>query len=426
MSRIVDKVWEKLFDKYNIKDNVNIDGFHIITSTQINEFHEARLVTKFDHKVNLPEIFLENDISILPLTRGSYVLGNFDTYYKLKYDKTIENINFSLPAHIESINYNNLYSESACLHCAYVSGIIDDITGEETLPTVSGRMSSGQFDFDIRNIVKGNSYPIKIENSQVEIDGGYESLNKLVLVEAKNFSADDFLIRQLYYPYRLWQKKIQKQVVPVFMTFSQDIFSFFIYRFNNSNEYNSIELVEQRNYIIAPETITLDDIYEVLQNVKIVQEPGIPFPQADTFSRVMDFLGLLMVNDELSADYLTTYYAFEPRQTAYYTNAAMYLGLVDKRRDSTGVYCFLSDTGKSIMSKRHKQKSLAIVEVILSHEVFNKVLKEYFKNAAPVSRSEIADIMDTCFIYNVNTPKTIHRRAQTVYKWIEWILSLQE
>ena len=423
--RLTDNVWEQLFNRHYILDNVNNDGFHIITSTQINEFHEARLMTKFDHKVNLPRIFQENKISILPLTRGSYILGNFDTYNELNYDANIENIHCSLPIHIESIDYNNLYSESASLNCAYLSGIIDDVAGEDTLPTVSGRMSSGQFDFNIRNVVRGNTYPIRITNSQVEIDGGYESLNKLVLLEAKNFTSDDFLIRQLYYPYRLWQNKVNKEVIPVFLTYSNDVFSFFIYRFNNILEYNSLELVEQRNYIIAPESINLDDIYEILQNVQIVHEPEVPFPQADTFTRVIDLLGLLMDNEELTSDYITTNYAFDPRQTSYYTSAVIYLGLVEKRRDRNTVYYYLSDYGKQIMTKRHKQKSLALVQAILKHEVFNKVLREYFNTASPVPRNAISNIMNTCFLYNVATQSTVHRRAQTVFKWIEWILSLQ-
>lgn len=423
--RIVDTVWEQLFNRHNIQNNVNTNGFYVITSAQINEFYEARLVTKFDHHVNLPRIFRDNQISILPLTRGSYVLGNFDTYQDINYDANIENINCSLPAHIESIDYNNLFSESTSLNCAYLSGIINDVAGEDTLPTVSGRMSSGQFDFNIRNVLRGNTYPIRITNSQVEIDGGYESLNKLVLVEAKNFTSDDFLIRQLYYPYRLWQSKVNKEVVPVFLTYSNDVFSFFIYRFVDVSEYNSLELVEQRNYIIAPEVITLDDIYLVLQSVQIVQEPQVPFPQADTFTRVVDLLGLLMEHEELTSDYITTNYAFDSRQTSYYTSAAMYLGLVEKRREGHTVYYYLSDYGKQIMTKRHKQKSLALVEAILKHEVFNKVLREYFNTASPVPRNEISNIMNTCFLYNVATQSTVHRRAQTVFKWIEWILSLQ-
>lgn len=49
-----DMAWEKLFDKYNILDNIEHNGFFEITAKQINEFREARLMTKFDHKSHLP------------------------------------------------------------------------------------------------------------------------------------------------------------------------------------------------------------------------------------------------------------------------------------------------------------------------------------------------------------------------------------
>jgi hypothetical protein len=422
---VIEENWENIFGKYKVLEKINDNGFFIISSTEINKYHEARLMTKFDHKTNLPQQFIKNNISILPLTRGSYILGNFNTYQDLFYDSTIENTSFSLPEHIESIDYNNLYSENSALHCAYVCRIIDDVLGEDVLPTVSGRMSTGSFDFNIKNILHGNTYPISVVNSQCEIDGGYESLTKMVIIEAKNFSSDDFLIRQLYYPYRLWQGKIQKQVIPIFMTYSNDIFSFFTYRFNNLLEYNSLEIVSQKNYIIAPEQITLDDIYSVLQTVLIVQEPEIPFPQADTFKRVIDLLGLLMDNDELTAEYITLNYAFDKRQTSYYTNAGMYLGLICKKRNVNITYS-LTETGKKIMSKRHKQKYLSLVEIILKHEVFNKVLREYFAIASPVPKVRIIEIMNGCFLYNVETQSTVDRRAQTVAKWIDWILKLQD
>lgn len=420
----IDNYWNQLFSKYNILNNVKRYGFHEISSNQIKQFHEARLMTKFDSKENLPKIFSDNKISILPITRGKYILGNFDAYKDVSYSTEIENIPFSLPSHIETIDSNNLYSESSCLHCAFLGRIFDDIAGEETLPTISGRMSGGQIDFSIRNILNGNLQSITTQNSQIEIDGGFESSNKLIIIEAKKYSVNNFLIRQLYYPYKLWTGKINKEIIPVFMTFSNDIFSFFIYKFINNSEYNSIELVEQKNYFIASEAITLDDIFDTLTNSQISCEPDIPFPQADSMPRIIDLLGILYDNTELNADFITSNYAFTSRQTAYYTTAARYLGLVDKRKDRTIIYS-LSELGKQIMRRRQKQKYLSIVEVILKHEVFNKVLKEYFQKVSPVPLDRIVEIMNTCNLYNINSQNTVRRRAVTVTKWIDWILNLQ-
>ena len=71
--------WQKLFDKYRILDGIENSGFFEITSTQINEFREARLMTKFDHKINLPDIFDKNRLSILPISRG--IKGDMENHH---------------------------------------------------------------------------------------------------------------------------------------------------------------------------------------------------------------------------------------------------------------------------------------------------------------------------------------------------------
>lgn len=70
-----DTAWERLFDKYHILDKIEHQGQFAISAAQIKEFREPRLMTKFDHKINLPEIFAENHLSILPVTRGDYVIS---------------------------------------------------------------------------------------------------------------------------------------------------------------------------------------------------------------------------------------------------------------------------------------------------------------------------------------------------------------
>ncbi|MEG4815300.1 type II restriction enzyme, partial [Microcoleus sp. K5-D4] len=255
-----DKAWEILFERHKILEEVEKNGYFEIASGQINQERESRLMAKFDHSVNLPDIFRDNHLSILPISRSKYVIGKFDTHFEVKYDSEIEVIPFEFPSGIESIDYTNLYSESSALHCAFNIGIIDDLFGEKTAYTVSGRMSTESFDFNIINSFANKPYSIKVKNSQCEIDAGFESNNYFVLIEVKNYAIDDFLIRQLYYPYRLWSKKMAKKVIPVLMTYSNDIFSFFIYEFRNDENYNSLKLRQQKNYTIAPEEIQRSDV----------------------------------------------------------------------------------------------------------------------------------------------------------------------
>lgn len=417
-----DLAWERLFEKYNIIEEVSRKGLFEIESSQINQVRESRLMAKFDHRVNLPLIFRENQLSILPISRSKYVIGNFATHFTVENNGDIEDIPVNFPEEIESIDYTNLYSESSALNCAFNAHIIDDLIGEKVSHTLSGRMSTGSFTFHINNLVKGTTL-ISVNNSQCEIDAGFESESFLVLIEAKNYSVDDFLIRQLYYPYRLWSGKINKIVIPILMIYSNDVFSFFIYKFENDLDYNSLRLLEQKNYIIDSEQIQLDDVYKVFSKVSIVAESNdIPFPQADKFERVVDLLSLL-VEKELTKDEITENYQFNVRQTNYYTDAGRYLGLISKYKNpiSKEITYYLTDEGKLIFQKRHKSKYFELINKILEHQVFYTVFELTASKGEIPGENEVCQVMLKHGL-KINST-TISRRSTTVRKWLKWIWS---
>ncbi len=423
-----DIAWEKIFQEYSILEEISKIGYFEIDSATINKFRESRLMAKFDHQANLPNIFKKHKLSILPISRNKYVIGTFATHQIVKYDHTLEAVPVDFPIKINSIDYTNLYSESSALSCAFNTGIINHLLDEEEVfYTVFGRMSTGNFSFFIKNFIDESSYNLSINNSQCEIDAGFESENYFLLIEAKIYDVDDFLIRQLYYPYRLWSSKIiNKKVIPVLMTYSNssNIFSFFIYKFNNILDYNSISLVEQRNYIISPENISLKDISEIFESTTIVSEPiNIPFPQANKFERVVDLLTILL-DKELTQEEITTNYQFDKRQTNYYTDAARYLGLIEKEKDQiTGEITYkLSNEGSSLIIKRHKIKILILIRKILEHQVFYQTFNSTINNGVTPHHNQICEIMSSCNLRINDT--TIKRRSSTVRRWIEWILNM--
>lgn len=414
--------WNLLFDKYSILEGIEKHGMFEITSEQINEFREARLMTKFDHRKNLPEIFKKHKLSILPVTRGSYLISQFEAYKDFEETNT-EVVKVPFPTFIESIDYENITSESAALNCAYVSGILADfIEDERLMPTVSGRMSSDAFDFLIRTY-SGTDVRVSVNNSQIEIDAGFEGVETLSLIEAKNSISDDFLIRQLYYPYRLWRNKIGKKVKPLFLTYSNGIFTFYEYEFQNPDCYNSLVLIKQKRYSIEETGIALEDIIGVSKKAKIVDEPEIPFPQADSFRRVVNLCELLN-ESELTKDEITSNYDFDPRQTSYYTDAGRYLGLIGKRRKDGQIVFSLTDEGKRLFKLKYKPRQLRLVELILSHKVFNETFKLCTEKYQIPSKHEIVKIMMNSNLYNVKSEDTFYRRASTVSGWINWILEL--
>lgn len=426
-----DAAWEALFETHHILDRIEDRGVFEISSTSINKLREARLMTKFDHRINLPGIFKQNDLTIQPNSRGTYLIGHFQSYQNLPpppdTDDDIESL--ALPAGVETIDPTNLYSESAALLCAYNTGIINDLMNEPATLTVLGRMSTGEFSYRINDMRRGTPYEIMVKNAQLEIDSGFEGERTFAVLEAKNETVGDFLIRQLYYPYRLWARKTRKEVLPVFMTFSNDVFSFYVFRFADETLYNSIELVKRKRYQIAAREIELDDIMRALESAIIVPEPErVPFPQADSFTRVVDLLGQIYAADELPQDEITTNHAFDLRQTQYYTNAARYLGLVERHSNRhLGVTYTLTREGQQIMALRNpRRRNLALVETILRHRVFNDTLRLYVTQAGRPSVEQVVEVMRGAELgLDREGTTTIRRRAQTVLAWIDWIMRIR-
>ena len=165
-----DTAWERIFDKHRILDKIASKGRASISSMDINKFREARLMTKFNHRSQLPKLFIDNNLSILPTSRGTYEIGSFETFCDFN-KENVEVTPMDFPAFLESIDYKDITSEATAINCVFVSKILHDFTGETDLfPTVSGRMSSSMFDFKINS--GRDQFKVQVDNSQIEIDGG--------------------------------------------------------------------------------------------------------------------------------------------------------------------------------------------------------------------------------------------------------------
>lgn len=419
-----DIAWAKLFEKHHILDKIDKHGRATISSAEINEFREARLMTKFDHKIQLPKLFSDRHLSILPTSRGSYEIGTFNVFCDLP-ENDSEIIPIDFPTFLESIDYKDITGESAAISCAYLSNILKDFTGEENLvPTVFGRMSSSVFDFSIDS---GNTTSrIRVNNAQVEIDGGYEGDESLCLIEAKNYISDDFLIRQLYYPFRLWSSKIHKRVRPLFLTYSNGIFRLREYEFTTPDFYNSIRLVGYRKYAVQDEAVNLQTIIDILESSESVRNSDTPFPQADKFERVINLCELIKQKGSLPKEDIAHNYSFTSRQSDYYVNAAKFLGLVRKIRENNKAVYSLSPEGIRIFDLPIFNRQIEFAKLILKHSVFRTTLRFYLDKGDVPEIAEVYDIMDNDSSSNIVSCSTRERRAQTVRSWVNWILSLVE
>lgn len=420
----IETAWEALFDKYDILKSIDKCGVFHIRAEQINELKEARLMAKFDQSTQLPTIMKRNRLSILPVTRGEYVIGRFETYFPLDYEGVTPK-QIHAPK-LTTIDTKNLYSEAAALMAAYNSGMIADIMGckaEKVHYTMGGRMSSGRFDFSVRdNQDESSAYSIAVDRAQVEIDAGFESPEAVCICEAKNSRVGELLIRQLYYPYRLWKGKTDKEIIPLLLTYSNDEFHAFVFAFTDESNYNSIRLKEHRAYTFADQAITLEDMRRVWLQTPAAPEPDVTFPQADSFARVVDLLGALY-EGPLAREEVTERYGFEERQTNYYFSACKYLGLGRTGKNEAGEYVYeLTEAARALMGRGYREKYLGLAAAILSRPVFHKVFELYLKNGSVPERDTVVDVMAQCRLPLNDV--TLKRRASTVNGWLRWILSL--
>lgn len=197
--------------------------------------------------------------------------------------------------------------------------VLGDITA------IGGRMGSGDFTFQLSNI------NFSVSKSQIEIDGGFESERYIYLVEVKNLIHDNFLVRQVYYPYRTWTKKLEeknidKKVRNIFLTYSDGTFYLREYEFEHIEDPSSIKMVKEDRYSIVKDALNLEKLQEILDNVVIVEEPDVPFPQCNDLDKVINLCELLCYkNEEMSKAEIVEEFRFVDRQADYYGNGARYL-----------------------------------------------------------------------------------------------------
>ena len=428
----VSDAWQVLIDKYDILTEISNNGFFRISASQIKEVKEPRLMAKWDSSEQLPKSLKKNKINILPDSRSSYILSDFLLYEELP--KVVEHVKnmakVELPD-LQTIDVDNITSEANAINVLQISGILEDFLeldiDDVLYGTFNGRMSSGKFDFKVdtnRNI------PLKVDvdRAQIEIDGGFESNHCVVILEAKNVLHEDFHIRQLYYPYRLWESKVDKPVRLIFSIYTNKIFRLMEYRFKEKGNYSSIELVRTKNYSLEDTSITLDeikDVYDSIKDTEVVSdnmngEDSVPFIQADNFERIVSLLENMYENP-MTSEEIIELMKFTSRQRDYYFNAGKYLGLFQKLKEDKVTKYGLTNIGVSVYKKSYKERQLELVKLILSHRIFRDLFGEILETGEIPNHKRVIELE---LEYNVCSIDVASRRATSVISWLNWIFNL--
>lgn len=371
-------------------------------------------------------LFRSNKINILPDSRSSYVIGDFLLYQEIP----ILEENVTQMAHVElpdyeSIDVNNISSEANAINVLLLTGILDDfLNTNNNVATFNGRMGTGEFEFVV-DTTRNIKQKISVNNAQCEIDGGFENNDSVVIMEAKNVVHEDFHIRQLYYPYRLWKNKVNKPIRLVFSVYSNMIYRLFEYRFNILEDYSSIELVRTKNYSLQDTTITLDDLFRVRKDTLVktddnMDNSDVPFIQANSMERIISLLENMYENP-MTSQQIAELMDFEPRQSDYYYNAGKYLGLFEKVNEDKQRVVALTSLGNKVFKLNYKERQLKIVELILEHQIFSDLFDGMIKTGDMPNKKDIEDEMRALHVCDEGQ---IVRRASSIYGWLKWIFNL--
>lgn len=426
-----DIAWKNVFDGYLVMNQIEEFGECHITANDLKKygFREPRLMAKIDSERDVPTVFRKHDLCIMPCeARGNYVIGHFDAFVKL-YDspKHLKKCPIRVESVYDTLNPFNVSKEPSAILSAFNYGILDKIAGNSATPlkmTNFGRESAEEFDYYIKNMHGGAPYNIHVNGSQLEMDGVFESEDCIINIEAKIGIKDDFIARQLYYPYRLIKERTDKDILNVFLTYSSGSIFTHVFAIDDTQNYNSFRLLEKSRFDFF-ESISLKEVSDIINTTTVTNEPlYVPFPQANSMQKVMDAIDLIKHYPGITDRNLAYRMSIVDRQGGYYGNACKYLGMVDRERHGLTYQNYLSITGKELLILPPKARMLRIVELMAKHAVFNHFLSEYLEQNSPPKREDVIDWLIRNIDKMHDDTNTPCRRASTVIKWIKWVFGI--
>ena len=375
---------------------------------------EPRLMTKHDTRAARPQPLRDRGLFLLPATNGSYHVLREDGYFDLRPHGQDHPRTFvaQYPFRIETLE--GTQSEMSHLDRLYLTGVIADFL-EESGPlyaTVRGRRFSPTFTYFV-----GDLGPLSARGVQYEVDQGYESADEIALFEAKTSGASNFLVRQLYFPFRALAMRTTKHIRSVFLSYSDEtgVYSMYEYRFVDPLQYRSIELARQAHYRLASKPATERPLGAFLAETmprRPAEEPW-EMPQADDVGKIARFATQVAKGYD-HPDAIAAVFDFDRRQSLYYRKAAEQFGLICPGAPPYA----LSDMGLQFITMRTSEQVEYLVRVIVSLPIVRASLDHATAHTGTLT---VRDIEQLALQHSSIRGDTAQRRARTVMAWIRWV-----
>lgn len=405
--------WKRLFEELHIRRHLEEKGIFPLTARQIHTIakREPRLMTKFDRRGQRPRILAELGVTILPVSNGEYVLAKGDGYYSLPATEKVVPYDSRKLSAVETIPWREgVTSEPQATDALFMASAIRSFAGDESLLlTIRGKLRSHPFEFDFQT--RHRKERIRVSGVQIEIDSGFEG-RSVVLLEAKYGTVQDFIIRQLYYPYRHFLATgVTKKILPVFFVYSNRVYSLYEFSFPDPENYQQIKLQRQVHYTLE-ESAPIPSLATVLEGRRKASPENVPFPQADDLSKVIDVAELLSAGPADKFE-VAEKFDVDPRQGDYYGNAAAWVGLANK----LGAQFRLTGEGEEFVRKNRTDRLTWLARRVCQMPVFHEAARAFLADHA-IDPNRIAHLIEKQSNLIGTTPA---RRALTVQSWIRWL-----
>ncbi|MDD3932483.1 MAG: hypothetical protein PHP55_01360 [Methanoculleus sp.] len=424
-----DKAWQNVFNNLNLLEKIKNNGFVYVTANELKEnsgsHREPRLMAKQDTQSSRPIIFKKHDLSIFPVDNGRYIIfkdGNQQSYYSygtlLDNTLIIEYVPRTDIQNFKTLQLSAISSESQAIDYAYLVSLLRTFTHEsELFLTVRGRLRSNEFNFSL----PGCDHRVDVSGVQIEVDAGFESPDKIYILEAKIGKREDFHIRQLYYPYRDWSIRTDKEVIPIFVIYTNGIF--YLTEFKFGDEFGKLEVVRSQGFVVNEPPKQIINLSELVRTVSVASEEpqGVPYPQANDLDKVIDLVSNFEEDILNTKESIAAFFDFDERQGDYYANAAIYLGFL-KRDDDGGNTFELTLLGETLRRYNNRnQRNLLLLKQILAKPTFNALIHDLIRLDCNFDRLSIVHIADVIEANTTLSGDTLRRRASTVKRWLQWI-----
>ncbi len=405
MNTLNDDAWKHYLHVKNIKFD---EPTYYVDAAELKQLtnREPRLLAKFDTPDQLPKPLKEAGYTLLPIKNGKYQLVHGTLFVslppcRLSYNNFEPRISFPLTTEGRG------QGESQYIDQAFNSGLLHEFFSiSEMYQTIRGREYTKRFYF------QWDAQLIEVESVQIEVDAGYESLDEIVLVEAKIGVPSHFNLRQLYYPYRHFLTLApQKRIRTVFLAYDLPTTSYHLFEYKFDKLDNPLSGFIERCGVYRVSSTVRQSIHALI-DVRFQSASKI-VPQADDLNKVYEIL-LLVEADIDNAENVADYFGFDERQSSYYREAAEYLGLLEGYK--------LTEMGIALLSISVSEQSLFLAKGVVNSWIFCALIAVAVKHGS-FTRKDIENTITSAKKADGSqySASTVKRRSSTIVSWLNWL-----